>query len=134
MLHCVTAFTCFCPFYAIPTSLLFLWKMFIIPSLCILYRAALDRISCNLHFRNCTDIYIYNSVRLFVSSRFGQNYCTGHHQTLRDCRVGLQKCPPWVEIVHLAVLEEISFNLRFSLTADSHFMKYHSLASSYQEV
>ena len=23
MLHCVTAFTCFCPFYAIPTSLQF---------------------------------------------------------------------------------------------------------------
>ena len=30
MIHRVTAFTCFCPLYAIPTSLLFLWKFYII--------------------------------------------------------------------------------------------------------
>ena len=61
-------------------------------------------------------IYIYNSVRflvcLFIHDS-GKNYCTRHHQTLRDYEVGLQKCPPWVEIAHLAVLEEISFHFRF---------------------
>ena len=57
----------------------------------------------------------------------GKNYCTVHHQTLRDYKVGLQRCPPWVEITRLAVLEEIYFNFYFLFMADGHFINYRSL-------
>ena len=59
---------------------------------------------------------IYNPVRLFVClfvRDSGKNHCTGRFQTLRDYKVGLQKCPPRVKIIRLAVLEEISFNFWF---------------------
>ena len=62
--------------------------------------------------QNIHCIYIYNSVCLFVCCS-GKNYCTGRHQTLRNYKVGLQKCPPQVEIARLAVLEELSFHFRF---------------------
>ena len=41
--------------------------------------------------------------------------------------MGLQKCPPWVKIARLTVLEEISFNFQFSFMADVHFSNYYSL-------
>ena len=56
-------------------------------------------------------LYLNNSVRLFVCLFIrdsGESYGTEHHQTLRDYKVGLRECPPWVEIARLAVLEEIS--------------------------
>ena len=72
-------------------------------------------------------ICINNSVCLFIRDS-GRNYCTGRHQTLRNYEVGLQKCPPQVEIVSLAVLEEMSFNIRFfSFAADGHFINYSSI-------
>ena len=68
-------------------------------------------------------LYIIQFVCLFVCLsvrlRFGQNYCTERHQTLRDYKVGLRECPPRVEIARLAVLEEISFYFRFFILADA---------------
>ena len=54
-----------------------------------------------------------HGVILFVCSLWRNNYRTERHQTLRDYKVGLQKCPPPVKIARLAVLEEVSFNFRF---------------------
>ena len=51
-------------------------------------------------------------VCLFVGL-WRKNYGTERHQTLRDYKVGLQKCPPRVEIDRLAVPGEISFNFWF---------------------
>ena len=78
-------------------------------------------------------IYIIQLVCLFV--RFWRkNYGTECHQTLRDYKVGLQKCPPWVEITRLAVPGEISFNFHLSFAADGHFINYCSLTSGYRAV
>ena len=66
------------------------------------------------HFRK----KISSFVRLFVCD-LGKSYCTVHHQSLRDYRVGLQRCPPQVEITRL---EEISFNFYFLLMADGQFI------------
>ena len=78
-------------------------------------------------------IYIIQFVCLFVCDS-GKSYCTGRHQTLRDYKVGLQKCPPQVEIARLAVLEELSFHFQFSFAADGQFINYHSLTSGYWAV
>ena len=80
---------------------------------------------------------IYNSVPLSVCLfvRFcRKHYGTERHQTLRDYEVGLQKCPPRVEIASFAVPEEISFNFQFSFVADGHFLNYRSLTSGYLAV
>ena len=50
--------------------------------------------------------HLIQFVCLFVRDS-GKNYLTGRHQTLRDYKVGLWKCPPQVEIDRLAVLEEL---------------------------
>ena len=60
-----------------------------------------------LYFLPFLHLYIVQFVCLFVT------YSPGCHQTLREYKVGHQKCPPLVEIVRLAVLEYISFNFWF---------------------
>ena len=56
----------------------------------------------------CNDRNIYNSACLFVCSFAIRVKTTG-----QDYKVGLQKCPPWVEIARLAVLEELSIKFCF---------------------
>ena len=84
------------------------------------YIEAMDQptVLCNIYrpLEGAVSIYIIQFVCLFVClfiHDLGENYCTERHQTLRDYKVGLCKCPPRVEIAHLAVLEEISFYVRF---------------------
>ena len=59
-------------------------------------------------------IYIFNSVRLFVRDS-GKNYCTGRHQTLRDYEVCVGKCPPRVKIDCLTVHVERTYDFQFFL-------------------
>ena len=50
-----------------------------------------------------------------------KNYCTEHHQTLRDYAVRFGECPPRVKIVSPTVRVEKTFDFRFSFAADGHF-------------
>ena len=89
--------------------------------------AVLEEISFNFQFfvRVSLDFQLSGSLRRCRDS--GKTYCIGRHQTLRDYKVGLQKCPPRVETVHLAVLEEISFNFQFFVRVSLDFQLSGSL-------